>query len=257
MTSSNLDPDDWDTHWETFAEMNGRNPAQAFRRRMLLEMLADTGGPRHYLDIGSGQGALAVEVAERWPAADVAGIELSDKGVEIASAKLARGRFAQFDLLSGSPPLDGFSSWATHATCSEVIEHVDEPGEFLVSAREWLAPNATLIVTVPGGPMSAFDHHLGHRTHYTIDSLTELLEGAGFMVTSCGGAGFPFFNMYRRAVIARGHQVVDDIDEEGNVSPVARAGMAVFSGLLRVSPRRGRRGWQLYASAVAPGAAAA
>jgi hypothetical protein len=31
--------------------------------------------------------------------------------------------------------------------------------------------------------------------------------------------------------------------------------MAVFDGLLGLSPTRGRRGWQLYATAVAPRAA--
>jgi hypothetical protein len=117
-----------------------------------------------------------------------------------------------------------------------------------------LAPGAALIVTVPGGPMSGFDQHVGHRKHYTIDSLTALLEGAGFTVSDCGGAGFPFFNVYRRVVIARGEQLVDDVDE-GHISPVVRAGMAVFDGLLGLSPTRGRRGWQLYATAVAPGAA--
>ena len=61
-------------------------------------------------------------MAERWPQAEVAGIELSDKGVEIGSAKLPGGRFAQFDLLSGASPLDGFAGWATHATCSEVLD---------------------------------------------------------------------------------------------------------------------------------------
>jgi SAM-dependent methyltransferase len=256
VTSSSIDPDDWDTHWDSYEELNARNPAQVFRRRMLLDMLATAGGPRHYLDIGSGQGDLAVEVAQRWPEAEVAGIELSDKGVEIASGKLPRGRFAQVDLVEGSPPLDGFTAWATHATCTEVLEHVDEPGKFLVTARAWLAPGATLIVTVPGGPMSAFDHHLGHRTHYTIDSLTALLEGAGFTVRECGGAGFPFFNLYRRAVIARGDRVVDDVDEQGQVSLAARAGMTVFDVLLGISPKRGRRGLQLYATAVAPEAPA-
>jgi len=31
-----------------------------------------------------------------------------------------------------------------------------------------------------------------------------------------------------------------------------RAGLAVFSGLLALSPTGGRRGWQLYATATAP-----
>ncbi|HET6950714.1 MAG TPA: class I SAM-dependent methyltransferase [Acidimicrobiales bacterium] len=251
-TPRDVAPDDWDAHWEDFAEAAARNPAQAFRRRIVLAHLARAGTPRRYLDIGSGQGDLAVAVAERWGEAEIAGIELSERGVAIARGKLPRGRFVQFDLLSGRPPVDHMAGWATHATCSEVIEHVDEPRAFLAAARRWLAPGAVLVVTVPGGPMSAFDRHVGHRRHYTQASLTAVLEEAGLAVDVCGGAGFPFFDLYRRTVIARGARLVDDVDSDGPMSPVARAAMAVFDGLLTISPPRGRRGWQLYALATAP-----
>jgi SAM-dependent methyltransferase len=242
--------DDWDTHWENFSSSAGRNPAQAFRRRLILSQLA-TDPPRHYLDIGSGQGDLAAAVAARWPRADVVGIELSQRGVEFASAKLPRARFLKVDLLDGRPPPEGMSAWATHGTCAEVIEHVDEPERFLRSVRRWLAPGASLLVTVPGGPMSAFDHRIGHRRHYSIESLTALLSAAGFDVTDCGGAGYPMFNLYRRTVIARGDRLAGDVDTRGGASFPARVGMALFDGLLRWAPTRGRRGWQLYAWATA------
>jgi hypothetical protein len=172
--------------------------------------------------------------------------------VEFASRKVPSGRFVQFDLLSGQDPPAGLAAWATHATCSEVLEHVDEPEAFLAAALRWLAPGARLVVTVPGGPMSGFDHHIGHRRHYTMKDLTALLEGAGLVVDDCGGAGFPAFNLYRRTVIARGDKLVTDVDAEGGVPLVARAGMAGFQALLAASPTGGRRGWQLYAAATRP-----
>jgi ubiquinone/menaquinone biosynthesis C-methylase UbiE len=241
--------DDWEAHWTSFADAAERNPAQAFRRRVVLALLAAHGAPDRYLDIGAGQGDLAVAVADRWPDAEVAGIDLSGRGVEMATRKLPRGRFRQFDLLGGRPPLPGFERWATHATCSEVLEHVDEPEAFLVSARRWLGRGALLVVTVPGGPMSAFDRHVGHRRHYTTADLTSVLEAAGFAVLECGGAGAPFFNLYRRTVIARGSRLVTDVDATRGLSSPARAAMAMFRGLLATSPTRGRRGWQVYAAA--------
>ncbi|MGH9248668.1 MAG: class I SAM-dependent methyltransferase [Acidimicrobiales bacterium] len=241
--------DDWEAHWSSFATATERNPAQAFRRRLVLALLAAHGPPQRYLDIGSGQGDLAVAVADRWPVAEIVGIDLSRHGLDIAARKLPRARFCPFDLLSGAPPLAGFEGWATQATCSEVLEHVDEPEAFLASARRWLAPGAWLVVTVPGGPMSAFDRHVGHRRHYTTVDLSALLESAGFEVPECGGAGFPFFNLYRRTVIARGERLIDDVDAAQGVSRVARAAMAVFDRLLPACPTRGRRGWQLYAVA--------
>ncbi len=58
-----------------------RNPAQAFRRRLVLGRLRAVGPIRRYLDIGSGQGDLAVDVAAEWPEAEIVGIELSATGV--------------------------------------------------------------------------------------------------------------------------------------------------------------------------------
>jgi SAM-dependent methyltransferase len=249
-------PDDWETHWDDYADSAGRNPAQTFRRRVVLGLMGRAGAPQRYLDVGCGQGDLAADVAKRWPGAEVAGLELSAKGCELASGKVPGGRFVQFDLLSGQDPPEALAGWATHATCSEVLEHVDEPGEFLMAARRWLAPGATLVVTVPGGPMSAFDHHIGHRRHYDIPDLTALLEGAGFTVGECGGGGFPLFNLYRRTVIARGERLVSEVKADGSTSLPVRAGLAVFSGLLAVSPTGGRRGWQLDATATAAAAPA-
>jgi SAM-dependent methyltransferase len=241
--------DDWEAHWSSFAKAAQRNPAQAFRRRLVLSLLDAHGAPQRYLDIGSGQGDLGVAVADRWPDAEIAGIELSRRGVDIAARKVPGGRFRQFNLLSGEPPLPGFETWATHATCSEVLEYVDDPGALLASARRWLAPAALLVVTVPGGPMSAFDRHVGHRRHYTAEDISTLLEAVGFAVLERGGAGFPAFNLYRGAVIARGERLVTDVDATHGVSLGARAAMAVFDRLLAVSPTQGRRGWQLYAAA--------
>ena len=45
-----------------------------------------------------------------------------------------------------------------------------------------------------------------------------LLQGAGFTVGQCGGAGWPLFNLYRRAVIARGERLVTEVEPVGSVA---------------------------------------
>jgi len=35
---------------------------------------------------------------------------------------------------------------------------------------------------VPGGPMSAFDRHVGHRRHFSAAALRQLLVNSGFEV---------------------------------------------------------------------------
>ena len=63
------------------------------------------------------------------------------------------------------------------------------------------------MVTVPGGPRTAFDRHIGHRRHYTTDALRAVLDAAGLEVELVQGAGLPFFNLYKLLVMMRGDAV--------------------------------------------------
>jgi SAM-dependent methyltransferase len=237
--------DDWDRHWDDYASAAERNPAQRYRRRLILAMLGAKGTPERLLDIGSGQGDFAADVTAAFPGARVLGLELSASGVEVARRKVAGAEFLQWDLLAERQPPEHLRNWATHAVCSEVLEHLDEPERLLANARTWLAPGCRLIVTVPGGPMSQFDRHIGHRKHYHGEELRALLERAGFRVEAAHGAGFPFFNLYRRVVIARGSKLIGDVAQEPSLA--ARMAMGAFDGLFRWN--LGTRGWQTVAVA--------
>jgi SAM-dependent methyltransferase len=239
--------DDWDSHWDAYASAAERNPAQRYRRKLILSMLGAEGAPApaRLLDIGSGQGDLAAEVRAAFPGAQVLGLELSASGVEVARRKVSGADFLQWDLLTERQPPEPHRNWATHAICSEVLEHLDEPEHLLANARAWLAPECRLIVTVPGGPMSRFDRHIGHRKHYRGEQLRALLERAGFRVEAAHGAGFPFFNFYRRVVIARGSKLIGDVAHEPSLA--ARIAMGAFDALFRWNLPT--RGWQTVAVA--------
>jgi SAM-dependent methyltransferase len=91
--------DNWDRHWLDYAESTELNPAQRYRRRLIFDLLALEGRQARLLDIGSGQGDFAVDVLRRYPWAELLGLELSEKGVEIARRKAPAARFLQRDLL--------------------------------------------------------------------------------------------------------------------------------------------------------------
>jgi SAM-dependent methyltransferase len=245
--------DDWDRHWDDFSEANERNPAQAYRRRLTLHLLGRRGTPQRLLDVGSGQGDLLAAAARRWPSAALAGVEISAEGVRRARRKVPNADLHVQDLRDGMPPRR-LAGWATHAACSEVLEHVDDPAALLRAAAGWLAPGCRLVVTVPGGPMSGFDHHIGHRRHFSPDDLRDLLRGAGYEVAVSTGAGFPFFNLYRLAVIARGERLVADAvaGSGGAPSRSLRAAMAAFDVAFRLNLPRTPLGWQTVAVAIAP-----
>lgn len=245
--------DDWNQHWDHFAEAASRNPAQQMRHSLIARLLLErkAAGPRRVLDLGSGQGDMAVKLRQQLPAAELLGFEMSASGVAISRKKVPEARFLVVDLFQPPAEAQAFAGWGTDAVCSEVLEHVDSPVDFLKAARPYLADGARLVVTVPGGPMSAFDKHIGHRQHFTRESISRVLAGAGFTVERVYLSGFPFFNLYRCVVIARGEQLARDVNtgQKGFSAGLADVVMAVFRGLFRLNLMNSPFGWQVVAVA--------
>ncbi|HEV2350763.1 MAG TPA: class I SAM-dependent methyltransferase [Terriglobia bacterium] len=250
---ASLDRDNWDRHWDDYNQSAQVNPALAYRRRVIFSLLGLRGSGRgvRLLDIGSGQGDMAVAVRARFPSAEILGLELSQAGVEISRRKVPDAQFVQRNLLDNITPPQDQRGWATHAVCSEVIEHVDDPCQLLKSAREYMGPGCLLVVTAPGGPMSAFDRHIGHRKHFRPSEIDPLLRQAGYETERVMGAGFPFFNLYRGLVVLRGKKLIEDasVGRGQHVPLPARAAMAVFHQLFRLNLESCRWGWQMVGKA--------
>ncbi len=252
--------DDWDELWERLSDAAEGNPAQQYRRRITLFLLGRRGAPQRLLDIGSGTGALLADAHRRWPDARLAGVDLSPAVVARAQRRVPDARIRACDLIADPTPQTGEASWATHAACSEVLEHVDDPVALLRNASAWLAPGCRVVITVPGGPMSAYDRHIGHRRHFAAGALDEVMREAGLDVALLARAGFPFFNLYRGLVIARGERLVHDASvqpAETGQSWLMRLAMGTFRPLLPLSLPRSPLGWQTIGVGRVPGPAAA
>jgi hypothetical protein len=102
--------------------------------------------------------------------------------------------------------------------------------------------------------MSAFDRHIGHRQHFTPESLRKLLTEAGYEVEKATGVGFPLFNLYRLVVIQRGENLVREVASTNSTwtSTAARATMAAFQTLFALGTPETRWGWQMVAVARLP-----
>jgi len=244
--------DDWEAHWGQYAESAGLNPAQRMRHDLVARLLWE--GPdvtsARIFDLGSGQGDLLQKLASLLPFAEFLGAELTESGVAISRTKVPQATFVVADIFHPPAALNDFEGWATHAVCSEVLEHVDDPASFLKHAARYMAPDAKLIVTVPGGPMSAFDRHIGHRQHFDRRKIRALLDQAGYAVERIYLAGFPFFNLYRLLVIARGRRLAQDVETQSSgISSGASSMMKLFRLLFRFNLRDSPFGWQVVAVA--------
>ncbi len=239
--------DDWDTHWNDYADAATLNPAQQLRRRVVRRLLMLGDKPGRVLDIGCGQGDLLAELWAAHPDVKLCGLDVSQSGLDVARAKVPSAMLVRCDLTSDDGVPTELQGWATHAVCTEVLEHVDDPQRLLARASALLGPGCRLVVTVPGGPMSRFDRHIGHRRHYTATSLAELLSATGFEVEKTTGVGFPFFNLYRLVVIMRGKRLVRDVARanQGATSLLARIVMRGFGALFAIGTPESRLGWQI------------
>ena len=252
------DPDDWDHHWDAYGEAAEGNPANLYRRRLVISLLGRPPAGATVLDIGSGQGEFAIYLREAYPDVAVCGVEYSAAGVQRSrAAAAARGvevNFTQRDLLQ-PVALDPDQPAAGYAVCSEVLEHVDDPVRLLRNSKSLLAPGCRVIITVPGGPRSAFDRHIGHHRHFKAADLRGVLTDAGYVVERVLRAGFPFFNIYKLAVIARGRRLIADVEGRAPGTTPSRIELAAtrfFDTGFRHNRDDFPVGWQMAAVARAP-----
>src|SRR6185503_7500965 len=88
-------------HWEEYHASAEENPAQSYRREVIFSLLGLEGKGKgaRILDIGSGQGDMISAVRQRYPEAELMGVELSHSGVAISAQKVPGARFVQRDLM--------------------------------------------------------------------------------------------------------------------------------------------------------------
>jgi 2-polyprenyl-3-methyl-5-hydroxy-6-metoxy-1,4-benzoquinol methylase len=250
------DPNDWDFHWEEIGEASERSPANDYRHALIVKLLGRPTAGSTVLDIGSGQGQLALRLQAMYPDAAVWGVDNSARGVarsrELAALQDSGAKFRQVDLLQPTALAEGQPP-ATYAVCSEVLEHVADPVTLIRNARALLAPGCHLVVTTPGGPRSAWERHIGHFQHFTGRKLSQVLTDAGYEVRRVLRAGFPFFNLYQLAKVVRGERLIADLEHRaaGEV-PAESILKALFGFGLRHSLDNAPLGWQMIVVASVP-----
>jgi 2-polyprenyl-3-methyl-5-hydroxy-6-metoxy-1,4-benzoquinol methylase len=99
------------------------------------------------LDVGCGNGVISRSLGQK--GFKVKGIDISDKTIEKARS-LNNLPNVSFDVVSAEKLIaDGHRYHAV--ICSEVLEHLNDPGKLLHTLHQSLHPDGILIVTVPNG----------------------------------------------------------------------------------------------------------
>lgn len=234
--------------WNNFSLANELSPAQRHRWRLVVRALRELPPPTVIVDLGCGSGALLERIGRAFPGARLAGLDVEPSALAIATKRLPAARFELVDLDGGGGGIPDLRGTADAVVCSEVIEHLETPRRALFLAGELLRPGGRLVVTVPAGPMNDFDRAIGHRKHYTVAELAELLSAAGFDAVRAAGWGFPFHTLFRMALAVRPGATGQFTDEK--IGGLHRALFAFLNALFYLNVKSGRAGRQLIAMAV-------
>lgn len=138
------------------------------------------------LDIGCGIGRFCHAAHQHgW---DVKGIDLSEKAIEIGK------QFAPFPL-EVKTVMEEFSLYNA-VTAFEVLEHIENPADFLVSVRPLLLPEGQVLMTVPNWDCTEVQTAERpdwlppvHLNFFTKESLTKLFEISGYKRIKAGYIG--------------------------------------------------------------------
>lgn len=132
------------------------------------------------LEIGCGTGFVLSGIEKAFPRLTLAGTEVLDRGLELASARLKTTALYQMDARS-IPFEDEFDVIGAF----DVLEHIDEDSLVLREIHRAVRPGGGIVITVPQHRWlwSHSDVYAHHQRRYTRADLTAKVVSAGFQIS--------------------------------------------------------------------------
>ncbi|PCI37561.1 MAG: hypothetical protein COB53_06180 [Elusimicrobia bacterium] len=163
------------------------NPASR-QRREILAGIVETLDFDSVLDVGCGDGSLALYLKDRF-GKKTYGLEYDSD-----QPRLADQMDSYFNMNIAEEKPDQIFDLVI---ATEVLEHIPDDAAALKNIRSVCGKH--LFITVPAGAIRRTDQHMGHIRHYSLSDLKQKVEAAGFKVTRAFAWGFPFHSLYKAA----------------------------------------------------------
>jgi len=123
---------------------------ESLRDRLILKAL-DVGPLDHVIDLGCGAGHLLSKIGS----GRLTGIDLSEFSLELAKRRLGN----QAELIKGDVaalPASVLDRRFDKIACSEVLEHVPDPGKVIEEMVSIAKPNSIMVISVPNEKLIDF-----------------------------------------------------------------------------------------------------
>jgi 2-polyprenyl-3-methyl-5-hydroxy-6-metoxy-1,4-benzoquinol methylase len=163
-----------------------RHPWELARLQILFFFLRKTGVPKNFvLDVGSGDGYLASEIAEQFPKCLVIANDIH------YGEKEKSGKKNNLLFLNDIGKLEGLTDQsANYVLLMDVLEHIEHPEILLrqITQLKQVDRSTQFIITVPAFQklFTEHDHFLGHFKRYRRSELTQLMKAEGFKTDFSG-----------------------------------------------------------------------
>jgi len=169
----------------------------------LYEVMKITRRGNRFLEIGPGNLMLALELLAKFDTGTL--IDFNTTNVEQIFNSLSNDKKRKMKLvIADFSEYDGSEEMFNCVVFCEVLEHVEEDGEFLKKVHNLLAKDGQIVLSVPSRQKywSIHDEIVGHKRRYEKVELAQKLTNAGFSQVKIISYGFPFINITRLARIA-------------------------------------------------------
>ena len=248
MSNQSNNENNWDVHWHALGEGMKNNPGRNLRHDYILKIVEEK-ELSNILDYGAGDGQLVAKLISNGRKA--VGWEHSVVGVEKANEISTKLELEKNVFVTPSDQKNYFEAFDV-IIMSEVIEHIEYPDLDLLEVKKLLKANGYFIATVPSGPISYFDRHIGHFRHYSEKSLKELLLKCNFADVNVTSFGFPIVNLVRVLCLLLNKKMPKIVMNSKADSIASRISHIVEKRLFKSSMKSNRMGWQLIAIARKP-----
>jgi O-antigen biosynthesis protein len=177
---------------EHFVAAWGVDPTYSSIQRSEVVALLDSHPPEtalRVLELGCACGATLLEIKNRYPNAELYGIELNEGAVAIGR------RFADIRPMNAELPLDYPEQFFDYVITADILEHLVDPWRVVANIRPHLKDGGTVIASIPNimhvsvmrdllnGRFRYQEAGILDRTHLRFFTLTEidsLFAGAGY-----------------------------------------------------------------------------